>query len=160
MDRVSMLEAVLFVADAPVDYRELERMLDVRREEVPALAKDLAGRLLARMSPLEVLDSGESLFMVLREEFSDLVYPLVRPEISRAVLRTLSVIAYRQPILQSELVEIRGSGAYAHVDELTRRHLVARRREGRSYILQTTPEFSRYFKTADQDGGQEHLDTT
>lgn len=159
MDRVAMLEAVLFVADAPVDYRELERMLDARREEVPALAKDLAGRLLARMSPLEVLDSGESLFMVLREEFSDLVYPLVRPEISRAVLRTLSVIAYRQPILQSELVEIRGSGAYAHVDELTRRHLVARQREGRSYTLQTTPEFSRYFKTADLADSQEHLDT-
>ncbi|WP_342679150.1 SMC-Scp complex subunit ScpB [Methanofollis sp. UBA420] len=159
MDRVAMLEAVLFVADAPVEYRDLERMLGVRHEDVPALAAELSGRLLERASPLEVLDSGEGVFMVLKEEFSDLVYPLVRPEISRAVLRTLSVVAYRQPILQSDLVEIRGSGAYAHVDELVGRNLVARQREGRSYVLQTTPEFSRYFKTADLAGGQERLDT-
>ncbi|WP_298667492.1 SMC-Scp complex subunit ScpB [uncultured Methanofollis sp.] len=160
MDRVTMLEAILFVADAPIDYRDLERMLGVRREEVSALVAELAGRLVARASPLEILDAGESVFMVLKEEFSDLVYPLLRPEISRAVLRTLSVIAYRQPILQSELVEIRGSGAYAHVDELIRRSLVARQREGRSYVLQTTPEFSRYFKTADLTGVQERLDTS
>jgi segregation and condensation protein B len=147
------------VADAPLDYRDLGRMLDVRREEVSALVEDLAGRLAARASPLEVLDSGENVLMVLKEEFSDLVYPLLRPEISRAVLRTLSVVAYRQPILLSEVVEIRGSGAYAHVDELVRRNLVARQREGRSYTLQTTPEFSRYFKTADLAGSQERLDT-
>jgi segregation and condensation protein B len=159
MDKVAMLEAVLFVADAPIDYRDLERMLDVRRDEVCALVAELVGRLTARASPLEVLDSGESVFMVLKEEFSNLVYPLLRPEISRAVLRTLSVVAYRQPILQSDLVEVRGSGTYAHVDELVRRNLVARRREGRSYVLQTTPEFSRYFKTADLVGGQERLDT-
>ena len=68
------------------------------------------------------------------------------------------MIAYRQPILQSDLIEIRGGGAYAHVEELVKRDLVARYRSGRSYLLQTTPEFSRYFKTSDLVGGQGRLD--
>ncbi|MDD3621002.1 MAG: SMC-Scp complex subunit ScpB [Methanofollis sp.] len=158
MDRVAMLEAILFVAGAPVDYGEIAKMLEVRDEEVPALASELKDRLDGRAAPLEVLDSGDDLYMVLKEEYSDFVYPLMRPEISRAVLRTLSVIAYRQPMLQSDLVEVRGSGAYAHVEELVKRGLVARQRSGRSYELQTTPEFSRYFKTAALSSVQERLD--
>ncbi|WP_220680992.1 SMC-Scp complex subunit ScpB [Methanofollis formosanus] len=158
MDRVAMLEAILFVADAPVEYGDVAKMLGVRREEVSALASELQKQCEGRAAPLEVLDSGETVYMVLKEEYSEFVYPLMRPEISRAVLRTLSVIAYRQPILQSDLVEVRGSGAYAHVEELLERGLVARQRSGRSYELQTTPEFSRYFKTAALSGVQEHLD--
>ncbi|MDK2974061.1 MAG: segregation and condensation protein [Methanofollis sp.] len=158
MDRTAMLEAALFVADAPVGYGDLAKMFGIKSVEVPALAEDLAGRLSARSSPLEVIDSGESVFMVLKEEYAVLVYPVLRPEISRAVLRTLSVIAYRQPILQSDLIEVRGSGAYSHVEELVRRDLVARHRSGRSYLLQTTPEFSRYFKTSDPVEGQGRQD--
>ncbi|WP_165394877.1 SMC-Scp complex subunit ScpB [Methanofollis fontis] len=159
MDRTTMLEAVLFVADAPVSYEVLAKMLGAGRDEISSIASDLAERLALRSSPLEVIDSGEGVFLVLKEEYADLVYPVMRPEISRAVLRTLSVIAYRQPILQSDLVEVRGSGAYAHVEELVKRDLVARHRSGRSYVLQTTPEFSRYFKTADLVGGQGRLET-
>lgn len=158
VDRTAMLEAILFVADAPVTYAELAKMVGMKPGEVSALAHDLSERLSARSSPLEVIDSGESVFMVLKEEYAQLVYPVMRPEISRAVLRTLSVIAYRQPILQTDLIEIRGSGAYAHVEELVKRDLVARYRSGRSYLLQTTPEFSRYFKTSDLVGGQGRLD--
>ncbi|MFA7153230.1 MAG: SMC-Scp complex subunit ScpB [Methanoregulaceae archaeon] len=158
VDRTAMLEAALFVADAPVSYGDLAKIFGIKPGEVPALAQELSGRLSARSSPLEVIDSGESVFMVLKEEYAVLVYPVMRPEISRAVLRTLSVIAYRQPILQSDLIEIRGGGAYAHVEELVKRDLVARYRSGRSYLLQTTPEFSRYFKTSDLVGGQGRLD--
>lgn len=158
MDRTAMLEAALFVADAPIGYKELTKVFGFDAGEIPALAEDLSGRLSARSSPLEVIDSGESVFMVLKEDFAAMVYPVMRPEISRAVLRTLSVIAYRQPILQSDLIEIRGSGAYSHVDELVKRDLVARSRSGRSYLLQTTPEFSRYFKTSDLVDTPEHPD--
>lgn len=158
MDRVAMLEAVLFVASAPVDYGDIAKMIEVRNGEVPALASELKNRLEGRASPLEMLDSGETLYMVLKQEYSEFVYPLMRPEISRAVLRTLSVIAYRQPMLQSDLVEARGGGAYAHVEELVERGLVARQRSGRSYELRTTPEFSRYFKTATLSSVQRHLD--
>ncbi|WP_265580635.1 SMC-Scp complex subunit ScpB [Methanofollis aquaemaris] len=158
MDKVAMLEAILFVADSPVDYGDVAKMLGVRRGEVSALASELQKRSEGRAAPLEVLDSGETIYMVLKEEYSEFVYPLMRPEISRAVLRTLSVIAYRQPILQSDLVEVRGGGVYAHVEELVERGLVARQRNGRSYELQTTPEFSRYFKTAAFSGVQERLD--
>jgi len=59
----------------------------------------------------------------------------------------LATIALKKRILQSELVELRGSGAYDHIKELLAQNFIERRRqsEGRSYWLSLSEKFHRTF---------------
>ena len=78
----------------------------------------------------------------------DIVEKLCPVELKPAVLRTLSVIALKEPIRQSALKDMRGSNAYEHVQELLEKGLISRTKDknGRSFNLKTTPKFAEYFK--------------
>ena len=78
----------------------------------------------------------------------DLVELLCPVDLKPATLRTLSVIALKEPIRQTALIEMRGSGAYDHIKELVDKGLISKTRDknGRSFNLKTTPKFREYFK--------------
>ena len=86
--------------------------------------------------------------MQVKEEHMDIVEKLCPVELKPAVLRTLSVIALKEPIRQTVLKELRGSNAYEHVQELVEKGLISKTKDknGRSYNLKTTPKFAEYFK--------------
>jgi segregation and condensation protein B len=75
------------------------------------------------------------------------VQSLLPVDLSTAALRTLATIALKTRILQSELVELRGSGAYDHIRELLAQDFIERRRQtdGRSYWLSLSEKFHRTF---------------
>jgi segregation and condensation protein B len=68
--------------------------------------------------------------------------------LSPAAFETLAVIAYKQPIKQSDLVVIRGNKSYEHVRELEKRGLISAERSGRTKLLTTTRAFADYFGLA------------
>jgi segregation and condensation protein B len=74
-------------------------------------------------------------------------------DLSVAALRTLATIALKKRLLQSELVELRGSGAYDHIKELLAQDFIERRRqsEGRSYWLSLSEKFHRTFSLQAED---------
>jgi segregation and condensation protein B len=73
---------------------------------------------------------------------------LVPAELGVGALRTLAAIALKEPIAQTELIDLRGSGAYQHVQELISLGFVQRRRQtdGRSYWLHITDKFHQHFE--------------
>jgi segregation and condensation protein B len=60
-------------------------------------------------------------------------------------MKTLSFIAYRQPVTQSYLAKVRGNLAYGHVKQLREIGLISEERLGRTKVLRTTPNFADYF---------------
>jgi segregation and condensation protein B len=74
-------------------------------------------------------------------------------DLSTAALRTLATIALKKRILQSDLVELRGSGAYDHIKELLAQKFIERKRQsdGRSFWLTLSEKFHRTF-ALDQHG--------
>jgi chromosome segregation and condensation protein ScpB len=84
--------------------------------------------------------------IAIRNEYRDLVQKLLPPELSRPVLGTLSMIATRQPMLQADLIRIRGKRAYAHMKELMAQRLVTRKAVQGTYAISTTSEFSRRYQ--------------
>ena len=125
-----------------------------------------------RDSALEVVESPGGYCLQLRDTFQELVHTLVPVDVGLGALRTLAAIALKAPITQTELVELRGSGAYQHVQELIEQGFVRRRRQtdGRSYWLQVTDKFHQYFQIdqlpqqlklqfSDQDESEESSDT-
>ncbi|NLE04819.1 MAG: SMC-Scp complex subunit ScpB, partial [Crenarchaeota archaeon] len=96
---------------------------------------------------LEILELRDERFVLqLKAEFTPLVKKLVnRPLLSSGPLKTLSYIAYRQPISQKRVIEVRGQHAYGHIKMLREMDLIVPERNGRSILLRTTDYFADYF---------------
>lgn len=68
----------------------------------------------------------------------------IKPLLTLGPLRTLSYIAYHQPVEQIDVAEARGSHAYSHLKELEDLGLISREKFGRTKIVKTTPDFADY----------------
>ena len=124
-----------------------------------------------RDSALEVVETPSGYSLQLRSGFQELVQTLIPLELGVGAMRTLAAIALKSPITQTELVNLRGSGAYQHVQALVELGFVRKRRQAdrRSYWLQVTDKFQQYFQLeqlpqpeewtqgvqGDEGGGQE-----
>ena len=142
------IEAVLFTTAQALSIKEIadilkEEDVDKVEEAMLELIMDYA----SREGALEIDDENGYILQV-KEEHMDIVEKLCPVELKPAVLRTLSVIALKEPIRQTDLKELRGSNAYEHVQELLEKGLISRTKDknGRSYNLKTTPKFAEYFK--------------
>ncbi len=145
MDEKSLLEAALFSAGKPVSEQQLRGLLNRSATYVNNLAEKLAEEYRERGSPLEIVRLEGKYSMQLKPEYAKRVLGLAPGELRAPALRTLSVIAYYQPLQQSDLVDIRGQAAYEHVAMLLEKGLVQKKRVGRSYELTTTDAFCDYF---------------
>jgi segregation and condensation protein B len=143
-----LLEAALYVAGRPLDLNELCSVLSTRsKKKTKKFTKALIKEYSARNTALEILELKDDRYVLqLKADFTPLVKKLVnRPLLSSGPLKTLSYIAYRQPILQKRVIQVRGQHAYGHVKLLRDMGLVAAERAGRSMTLRTTDYFADYF---------------
>jgi hypothetical protein len=92
--------------------------------------------------------------MQVRPQASEPATKFAPPEIPSKLLKTLALIAYHQPMKQSELVDMIGTKVYDHVPELVERGLVKAREEGVTKILVTTALFPEYFGLDAEDREQ------
>jgi segregation and condensation protein B len=143
-----LVEAALYVAGHPLDMNELCSVLKTRskartRKVVEKLIQDY----LNRGTALEILELKDERFvMQLKSDFTPHVRKFVnRPLLSVGPLKTLSYVAYRQPVAQKRVVDVRGHHAYGHIKELKDMGLIASERNGRSNVLRTTEYFADYF---------------
>ena len=143
----SRIEAVLFTTAKALSAKEIAEILETDTEAVEEALLDLIMDYSSRDGALEIDDENGYILQV-KEEHMDIVEKLCPVELKPAVLRTLSVIALKEPIRQSALKDMRGSNAYEHVQELLEKGLISRTKDknGRSYNLKTTPKFAEYFK--------------
>ena len=97
--------------------------------------------------PLKWVEQSGRYCLQLRPALADLVKNMLPVNLSTATLRTLATIALKKRILQSDLVDLRGSGAYDHIKELLAQDFIERRRQsdGRSYWLTLSEKFHRTF---------------
>ncbi len=143
----SRIEAVLFTTAKALSAKEIAEILETDTEAVEEALLDLIMDYSSRDGALEIDDENGYILQV-KEEHMDIVEKLCPVELKPAVLRTLSVIALKEPIRQSALKDMRGSNAYEHVQELLEKGLISRTKDknGRSFNLKTTPKFAEYFK--------------
>lgn len=145
MNESEIIEAALFAAGRAVSLDKLVKITGISRNPALAAVEGLIETYATRDSGLEILNLGERYVMQVKPCYSELVRGVAPKELSAPKLRTLSMIAYHQPLLQSELIEMRGSGAYEHIRELVERGFVDSRPMGRSRELSTTSLFADYF---------------
>ncbi|MEP0786179.1 SMC-Scp complex subunit ScpB [Trichocoleus sp. ST-U2] len=144
----SKIEAILYLKGKPISVSEIAEYAECDRDNAEDALIELMTDYAHRDSALEVVETPEGFTLQLRSPFQGLVEALVPLDLGVGALRTLAAIALKGPITQSELVDLRGSGAYQHVQELVELGFIRKRRQadGRSYWLQVTEKFHQYFE--------------
>lgn len=142
------IEAILYLKAQPLSVTKLAEYAGCEREAIQEALLELMADYAHRDGALEVVETSNGYCLQLRESFHDLIQRLIPVDLGVGALRTLAAIALKKSISQTQLVELRGSGAYQHVQELVSLGFVKKRRQsdGRSYWLQVTEKFHQYFQ--------------
>lgn len=144
----TQIEAILYLKGQPVSIAEITEIAGCDRDDAQDAIIELMADYARRDSALEVVETPAGYSLQLRSSFHEIMKNLVPAELGTGALRTLAAIALKNPIAQSDLINLRGSGAYQHIQELINLGFVQRRRqsEGRSYWLQVTDKFHQHFE--------------
>lgn len=142
------IEAILYLKGQPLSIAEIAEYAGCDRAAAEDGLIELMDDYAHRESALEVVETGSGYSLQLHSGFQDLVQTLIPVELGLGALRTLAAIALHHPITQTELVNLRGSGAYQHVQELVELGFVRKRRQVdcRSSLLHVTEKFNQYFQ--------------
>jgi len=143
-----LMEAALYVSGRPLDLRTLASVVGSRsKKRVRKLATALVENYKNRQTAIEILEiEGERFVMQLKPDYTGKVRKLsTRPLLSAGPLKTLSYIAFRQPILQTQVIEVRGNHSYKHLKQLEDMELITREGIGKNKLLKTTQFFADYF---------------
>jgi len=139
------VEAVLFAASQPLRATDIADICGIGPDTVRKEIKRLDREYDERGTAFEVAKIGQRYSLQLRPEYNQYALSFAEMEISPEVLKTASIIAYNQPIMQSDLAKMLGSGVYDRVRALRRMGLVTGKHVGQSLLLSTTREFSEKF---------------
>src|SRR5262245_2851254 len=153
-----VIEALLFVADDPLPFKQLCKILgDVPEEDVMWALSELVADYEKRESGLEAREIAGGWRISTRPQYHEFIrkYLKSRPSarLSLPALETLAVIAYKQPITIPEILEIRGVTSSSAVKTLLEKRLIVTkgRKEtvGRPMMYGTSKEFLIHFGLKD-----------
>ena len=147
-DAIARLEAALYSAGRPLTIEELIKASGTEsRTKTLTLMTNLVKKTKSVFKAIEVasLPDGSYVFQ-LKPEFNTVIRKYAsKPLLPTATLKTLSYIAYMQPISSKRLVEVRGSGVYMHLKLLQQLDYIEHQNVGRLKIYNTTEKFQKYF---------------
>jgi len=142
------LEAAIYSAGRPLTVEELIKASGTEsRTKTLTLMTNLANKTKSVFKAIEIasLPDGSYVFQ-LKPEFNTVIRKYAsKPLLPTATLKTLSYIAYMQPISSKRLVEVRGSGVYLHLRLLHQLDYIEHQNVGRLKIYNTTEKFQKYF---------------
>jgi segregation and condensation protein B len=153
----SILESLLFAAGEPLSIARIAAVLDnVTKAEIHNSLAALAAEYSANNRGLAIEEVAGGYQLRTPKEHAQYVRRLLAarpPRLSRPLLETVAIIAYRQPITRPEIEQLRGVDTGGVLETLLERRLVkiAGRKEapGRPMMYATTPEFLEVFSLKD-----------
>ena len=148
-ESIARLEAALYSAGRPMSVEELIRASGTEsRTKTLNLLSKLIQKAKTAFKAIEIviLPDGSYVFQ-LKPEYSSTIGRRFasKPILPKATQKTLSYIAYEQPISSKQLVEVRGTGVYSHLKELSQLDFIEHQNVGRIKIYNTTEKFRKYF---------------
>ncbi len=140
-----IIEAALFSAGRPLRVSEIAEATGIGGDTIRKALKKLIKEYENRDTAIEIAKVGVKYVMQLREDYTSPAEMLAKTEVPKKYLKTASLIAYHQPIKQSDLVEMIGPKGYEHVRELKGLGVIKAKRYGATKILSTTNKFLESF---------------
>jgi len=149
----SIIEALLFTFGDPIESKEIAKVLELSTKETDELLKELKDEFDYNRRGIRIVKFNNSYQMGTRPEHHEYIKSIVLTRntrnLSSAALETLSIIAYKQPVIKSDIDQIRGVKSDRSLETLIVRKLVKEvgrlDKPGKPIEYGTTDEFLRYF---------------
>ncbi len=146
---VSIVEALIFVADEPITVKTLADVLEEDREIIEAAVEELKAEYDEREGGLQIREIAGGWQIATKTEYHEEVrrFLKTRPsaKLSLASLETLAVIAYKQPVTIPEILEIRGTQSTSAIKTLLEKRLIVMKGHketvGRPMLYATSKDF-------------------
>ncbi len=143
--KIALLEATLFITSKPLSVEEISKITGSKKEVVEELIEELKKKYSSDEHGIMISELG-GYKMSVKPEFVTKVRRLTpHSDLSRGLLKVLSIIAYYQPIKQSDIVKVIGNRTYSYTKELEKRGLISSKKISRTKIFSTTKLFEEYF---------------
>ena len=147
-EATAKIESALYSAGRPLSVEDLIRASGTEsRPKTLSLLDSIMKKTKNAFKSIEIviLPDGNYVFQLKPEYSSSVRRYASKPILSKATQKTLSYIAFEQPVSSKQLVEIRGSGVYVHLKELRQLNFIENQNIGRMKIYSTTEKFQKYF---------------
>ncbi|MDD3098450.1 MAG: SMC-Scp complex subunit ScpB [Candidatus Pacebacteria bacterium] len=132
MDIKSKIESLLFAAGEPLSLERLSKLTGEKEEKIKEALNSLSEEFKNQERGIRVLCNNEQWLMVTAPETTPLIQKLKKEvfedDLSAAAQETLAVIAYKGPIIRTEINEIRGVDSSYTLGQLLSRGLIERTR--------------------------------
>ena len=143
-----LVESVLFSTSQPIGIKDICEATGLTKTAVTKAIDSLIQSYNVERkndTSIEVVKAGNKYTMQVKNKFVDQSTMVAEPEIQSHLLKTLTLIAFHQPLKQSNLRRMIGPKVYDHVDELVSLKLVHSKKHGSTEMLTTTKLFPEYF---------------
>ena len=143
-----LVESVLFSASKPISINEIKQATGLPPKKISeTLDEIITDYNVTRKNDtsMEVVRAGDKYTMQVKKRYTEQSMMVSDHDIDDHLLKTLSLIAFHQPLKQSNLRRMIGTKAYDHVDELSELKLVNAKKYRATEMLTTTKRFPEYF---------------
>ncbi|MFA5176500.1 MAG: SMC-Scp complex subunit ScpB [Candidatus Nanoarchaeia archaeon] len=153
MENRNKIESVLFILGRPLSVQEIAGLTGIGSHGLIAQKLlELKDEYTKRQGPLELVNETEKWKLCLKKEYLYLSEKLLSDsELDFPTQETLAVVAYKQPVLQAEIIKIRGNKAYDHIHFLKENNFITSEKSGRTRLLKLTQKFFDYFDVVDNN---------
>ena len=146
-DLKNKIEALLFSSGRFMDLEEIKRICRLRDEEnLKKTLQDLKIDYDNRTSSLVLINEGNKWKIQTKQDYLHVVKKIItETELSKSLMETLAVIAWKYPIKQCDLIKVRTNKAYEHLKVLEEGGYISRQKHGRTKLIKLTDKFFGYF---------------
>lgn len=151
-----VLESILYVSGNSIDIDDIATRLNIDRNEIEKVIEKLKEKF-SKSNGIHVITFKNKIQFTSNPAYADYVAEVLNPEkekaLSRTVLETLAIIAYKQPVTRLDIEEIRGASADYAVQLLLKNNIIEcigrKDAVGKPLLFGTTEEFLKRFELQD-----------
>lgn len=152
------VEAVLFAVGKEITSERIASLCSIEVPQVEAIMGILSNQYTQSNNSLQIVKKENGWKLTVRDQYVQLVSSLVSStELEKPLMETLAVIAWRYPVVQSEVVKLRNAKAYDHMKQLEEMGFVAKEKSGRTFKVKLTKKFFEYFDLPSDEAKQAFL---
>ncbi len=153
------VEAVLFAVGKEISSERIASICSLEVNIVEKIINKLMKEYsVSENSSLQIIKKDNGWKLTVRDSFIPLVSSLVSStDLEKPLMDTLAVIAWRYPVVQSEIIKLRSPAAYEHMSKLVELGFIDKEKFGRTYKVKLSKKFFAYFDLPSEEAKQAFL---
>lgn len=140
------IEALLFASSKPLSIYQISKILNENEENIRQTMLELMKEYETFDRALEIVETPEGFEMRIKPEYRKEASSVAAfSDLNLGALKTLSLIIYKFPIKQSDIIKIQGNRAYDYIRLLERKGLIISKKTGKTRIILPSQNIEKYF---------------